>query len=66
AFPGLFRGALDAERSDVEEEVFCRAAEALAALIEDPDAESILPAVLDERVVPAVAAAVAGAVAGQR
>jgi malate dehydrogenase (oxaloacetate-decarboxylating) len=34
---------------------------ALAAdLIEEPDADSILPAVLDEQVVPAVAGAVAG------
>jgi malic enzyme len=37
-----------------------RAARALADLIEEPDAASIPPAALDERVVPAVAEALAG------
>lgn len=60
AFPGLFRGALDAEAEEVGEAVLLRAAQALADLVERPDPQSILPGVLDERVVPAVAAAVAG------
>ncbi|HEY1596871.1 MAG TPA: malic enzyme-like NAD(P)-binding protein [Thermoleophilaceae bacterium] len=59
-FPGLFRGALDAELSDVEDDAALRAAAALADLIEDPHPERILPDVLDDRVVPAVARAVAG------
>lgn len=58
AFPGLFRGALDAGLPNIEEDALLRAAHALADIVEKPDAESILPGVLDERVVPAVAAAV--------
>lgn len=59
-FPGLFRGALDPEVSEVGEEALLAAARALADLVQRPGPESILPAVLDDRVVPAVAAAVAG------
>ncbi|HEY2601072.1 MAG TPA: malic enzyme-like NAD(P)-binding protein [Thermoleophilaceae bacterium] len=59
-FPGLFRGALDAELSEVDDDAALRAAAALADLIEDPQPERILPDVLDERVVPAVARAVGG------
>jgi malic enzyme len=58
AFPGLFRGALDARLSEIDEKALLRAAHALAGLVESPTADSILPGVLDERVVPAVAAAV--------
>jgi malate dehydrogenase (oxaloacetate-decarboxylating) len=60
AFPGLFRGALDGELSDVDQEAYLRAALALAGLVSDPGPESILPTVLDERVVGAVAEAVGG------
>ena len=60
AFPGLFRGALDAGHGEIDEAALLRAAQALAELVESPNAESILPRVLDERVVPAVAAAVRG------
>jgi malate dehydrogenase (oxaloacetate-decarboxylating) len=59
AFPGLFRGALDGELPDVDQQACLRAARALADLVSDPGPESILPDVLDERVVAAVAQAVA-------
>jgi malate dehydrogenase (oxaloacetate-decarboxylating) len=65
AFPGLFRGALDAGLRDVDEQAALRAAHALAELVPEPTAERILPAVLDERVVPRVAAAVANVPAGE-
>jgi malate dehydrogenase (oxaloacetate-decarboxylating) len=63
AFPGVFRGALDVRASDINEEMKIAAAYAIAGLIPDEELSetNILPAVLDERVAPAVAAAVAKA-----
>jgi malate dehydrogenase (oxaloacetate-decarboxylating) len=62
AFPGVFRGALDARATRVTEGMKLAAAEAIAAVVADdlrPDA--IVPAALDPRVAPAVATAVAKA-----
>jgi len=63
AFPGIFRGALDARASDINEEMKLAAAGALAGLISPRElsAENIIPAAFDPRVCPAVAAAVAEA-----
>ena len=63
AFPGIFRGALDARASDINEEMKLAAAQALADLIspEELNAENIIPAAFDPRVCPAVASAVAQA-----
>jgi len=58
-FPGLFRGALDAQLRELDADAALRAATAIADLIEDPRPDRILPDVLDERIVPAVAGAVA-------
>jgi malate dehydrogenase (oxaloacetate-decarboxylating) len=58
-FPGLFRGLLDANIAEVTTATKIAVAEALAALIERPTAESIIPSIFDERVVPAIARAVA-------
>lgn len=55
AFPGIFRGALDNRVRNITDEHKIKAAEAIAALIEDPTAECIIPAVGDERLVPAIA-----------
>ena len=60
AFPGLFRGALDAQLRELDGDAALRAAVAIADLIEDPRPDGILPGVLDDRIVPAVAGAVAG------
>lgn len=57
-FPGIFRGALDAGVPAITDEMKLAAARALAALVEAPDAEHIIPDVLDKRVVPAIAAAI--------
>lgn len=62
--PGVFRGALEHEVTRVTTPMLLAAADALAALVEEPSAEEIVPSLLDERVVPAVARAV-GAVAAQ-
>jgi malate dehydrogenase (oxaloacetate-decarboxylating) len=62
AFPGVFRGALDARASRITEGMKLAAAEAIAAVVADQlSAEAIVPSALDPRVAPAVAAAVAEA-----
>lgn len=62
-FPGIFRGALDVRARRINEEMKLAASEALASLVSDAELsnEYIIPSALDERVVPAVAAAVAEA-----
>ncbi|WP_239336106.1 NADP-dependent malic enzyme [Frankia sp. CiP3] len=60
AFPGVFRGALDVRASHITEPMKLAAADALAAVIADELTEQhIIPSVFDDRVAPAVAAAVA-------
>nr|WP_083609199.1 NADP-dependent malic enzyme [Nocardiopsis sp. TSRI0078] len=60
AFPGVFRGAFDAGATDITENMKLAAATALADLVgDDLSADYILPSSFDERVVPAVSAAVA-------
>ena len=60
AFPGIFRGALDARASDINDDMKIAAAHALAELISDEDlsADYIIPAAFDPRVKDAVAEAV--------
>ncbi len=60
AFPGVFRGALDVRASTVTEGMKLSAADAIASLAEARlSADYIIPGAFDERVAPAVAAAVA-------
>ena len=63
AFPGIFRGAFDVRASDINEEMKMAAATALAGIIADEELseENIIPQPFDQRVVPAVAKAVAEA-----
>lgn len=60
AFPGIFRGALDARASEINEEMKKAAAYAIASLVSDSElcAEYIIPKAFDERVGKAVAKAV--------
>ncbi len=58
AFPGVFRGALDAGMTDISQSVKRRAAHALAGLIQRPTATKIIPSPFDPRVVKAVARAI--------
>ena len=60
AFPGIFRGALDARASDINDAMKLAAAQALAGLIseEELSADYIIPAAFDPRVKDAVASAV--------
>jgi malate dehydrogenase (oxaloacetate-decarboxylating) len=62
AFPGLFRGAFDSGASQITEAMKLAAARAIASLVAAPSAVEIVPSVFDERVAPAVAAAVAALV----
>jgi malate dehydrogenase (oxaloacetate-decarboxylating) len=59
AFPGLFRGAFDSGARQITEAMKLAAARAIAELVAEPNALEIVPSVFDERVAPAVAAAVA-------
>ncbi len=62
AFPGVFRGALDAGARRITEHMKLAAAEAIAAVAEeDLSADYIVPSGVDPRVAPEVAAAVARA-----
>ncbi|OBG04816.1 NAD(P)-dependent malic enzyme [Mycolicibacter sinensis] len=62
AFPGVFRGALDAGAQRITEAMKLAAAEAIFSVVaEDLAPDRIVPSPLDPRVEPAVAAAVAAA-----
>jgi malate dehydrogenase (oxaloacetate-decarboxylating) len=58
AFPGIFRGALDACATRITDAMKVAAAHALADYLPDPSAERILPPILDRGVTRAVAEAV--------
>lgn len=62
AFPGVFRGALDAGAQRITEAMKLAAAEAIYSVVADDLApDRVVPSPLDPRVEPAVAAAVAAA-----
>jgi malate dehydrogenase (oxaloacetate-decarboxylating) len=60
AFPGVFRGAMDAGAPSITEEMKLAAAKGIAAVVTDDDLNEdyIIPSVFDRDVAPAVAAAV--------
>lgn len=63
AFPGFFRGLLDAQVADITPAMLVAAAEAIAARVDDEElnASFIIPSVFDPHVAADVAAAVAAA-----
>lgn len=61
AFPGIFRGALDAGAKHITEEMKVAAARALATATMNPTVDRVLPDPLDRAIAPQVAAAVAAA-----
>lgn len=62
AFPGIFAGALQVRASRITEGMKLAAAEALAAVVADElSADKVIPSPFDDRVAPAVTAAVAAA-----
>ncbi|MBP5312002.1 MAG: NADP-dependent malic enzyme [Clostridia bacterium] len=60
AFPGIFRGALDAEATDITDEMLIAAADAIAGLVGEDELsrEKIVPDAFDPRIAEAVAEAV--------
>jgi len=60
AFPGLFRGALDAQAKNITENMKLEAARAIASIIQDDELEPnyIIPSPFDKRVVEVVSEAV--------
>ena len=63
AFPGIFRGALDVQAKEINDEMKLAAVYAIAGLIEEEElhAEYVIPNAFDPRVAAYVAAAVANA-----
>ena len=58
AYPGIFKGVLEARAPQITERMKLAAALALASVIKTPTAEKIIPDPFDKRVVPAVSNAV--------
>ena len=65
AFPGVFRGLLDAQANGITDDLMLAAADAVADVVDGDrlNASFIVPSVFDSAVAPAVAEAVAKAVA---
>jgi malate dehydrogenase (oxaloacetate-decarboxylating) len=61
AFPGVFRGALDAAARVINDEMKLAAAKALAAYVIEPTPERVLPDPLDKKVAARIGAAVSAA-----
>ena len=63
AFPGVFRGALEVRASEINEEMKIAAAYAMASLVseEELNENNVIAGVLDKRVAPTIARAVAQA-----
>lgn len=59
AFPGIFRGALESCAPQITEAMKLAAARAIAALVESPTADEIVPSVFADGVAETVAASVA-------
>jgi len=55
AFPGIFRGALDNGVRNITDKHKIKAAEAIAQLVDKPEADCIIPSVLDPRLTEVVA-----------
>jgi malate dehydrogenase (oxaloacetate-decarboxylating) len=63
AFPGVFRGLLDARATEITTEMLLKAAEAIALVVKDEELNPnfIIPSVFNPDVPKAVAAAIRGA-----
>jgi malate dehydrogenase (oxaloacetate-decarboxylating) len=58
AFPGVFRGLLDAQARDITDAMLLAASHAIADVVTEPNPSFIVPSVFDAAVAPAVAEAV--------
>jgi malate dehydrogenase (oxaloacetate-decarboxylating) len=66
AFPGIFRGLLDAQARDITDAMLLAASKAMADVVEEPNPSFIVPSVFDPAVAKAVADAVRGAARAAR
>ncbi|WP_410595136.1 NAD-dependent malic enzyme [Amycolatopsis sp. lyj-23] len=68
AFPGVFRGLLDAHANNIDDSMLLAAADAIADVVDNGklNASFIVPSVFDSAVAPAVAEAVRKAVLAER
>jgi malate dehydrogenase (oxaloacetate-decarboxylating) len=68
AFPGVFRGLLDANAHNIDDSMLLAAADAIADVVDNGklNASFIVPSVFDSAVAPAVAEAVRKAVRAER
>ena len=55
AFPGIFRGALDNKVQHITDQHKIAVAKVLAGLVKNPTPEAIIPSVMNQRIVPAIA-----------
>ena len=58
-FPGMFRGLIDGGLSELTTAAQQAAARAIAGTVDEPGPDQIVPSVFDDRLVPAIARAVA-------
>jgi malate dehydrogenase (oxaloacetate-decarboxylating) len=66
AFPGIFRGLLDAQARDITDAMLLAASTAIADVVEEPNPSFIVPSVFDPAVAKAVAEAVRSVARGPR
>ena len=59
-FPGMFKGAIETSTNFVTDEIKLKAAESLAAIVDDPTQDNIIPGVFDAGVVDAIVQAFKG------
>jgi len=57
-FPGIFKGAIEAQISQITDDMKIKAAYALAAIVENPTAERIIPGPFEDGIVEAISNAV--------
>jgi malate dehydrogenase (oxaloacetate-decarboxylating) len=58
AFPGVFRGLLDAQARTISDDMLRAASAAIASVVAEPNPSFIVPSVFDQQVAPEVARAV--------
>lgn len=58
AYPGIFKGAIEARLNNITEEMKIAAAEALANVVKKPASDKIIPDPFDKNIVPAVSNAI--------
>jgi malate dehydrogenase (oxaloacetate-decarboxylating) len=62
AFPGMFRGLLDAQAHTITDDMLRAAANAISSVVAEPNPSFIVPSLFDAAVSPEVARAVRAAV----